>query len=329
MPEAADISRLRSERDAALARAIAAEDRVSALDRGDRRKPSAAATSAALARLREQRAGAASSAGEARDAAFAAAATARSATSASWLQQTPEEIVGKFSDRQPIRAAAGPPRNEIRGRRGAAPSCACGSSRTTSASPRRPTPSPTNEQVAPRPTGARVSTRRRTPATLTADAPTRAHGPALATRHGAYRAGYIVTATDARGRPTIAARLRWCSIRRRCPTEPPVPRADALPDRFVVLTYSAGRHDHTRSSAWPIPDDLALAPDAAAGRHLALARSGDREHRSCPTRCKLAARFRRRGRRRHGRAHSAAGAVRHRGLRSRPCDRRAQRHAAR
>ncbi|MDQ6830119.1 MAG: hypothetical protein M3081_14780, partial [Gemmatimonadota bacterium] len=71
----------------------------------------------------------------------------------------------------------------------------------------------------------------------------------LATAYGAYRASYIVRVTNPDA-PAVAA-----------PSEPPLARADALPDRFVILTYASGNKIHEVAGR-AIPDDLVLVPDA-------------------------------------------------------------------
>jgi hypothetical protein len=257
MPDASDITRLRTDRDAALARAIAAEDRVSALDRqiaqahrsGDQRM---------LGQAREQRADAAGNAKEARGAHAKLQESAFNGLSV-LLQQTPEAIVGKFSDQRPIVLL--PVRLETKyasSQRGIELRVRIFPDDISIAAP----PSAvTDEELA----DAEAYWRARVDAHAhpqDADRQRAYQGAwmALATRHGAYRAGYIVTAmtpVDIGAAPDALV-FNPPAV----PAEPPVPRADALPDRFVILTYSAGRQIHEVVGR-PIPDDLALAPNAA------------------------------------------------------------------
>ena len=81
----------------------------------------------------------------------------------------------------------------------------------------------------------------------------------LATRHGAYRAGYIIDATRPADPDAGAADLVFSAPA--APGEPSLPRADALPDRYVILTYASRKKVHEVVGR-PIPDDLVLAPDA-------------------------------------------------------------------
>jgi hypothetical protein len=89
---------------------------------------------------------------------------------------------------------------------------------------------------------------------------------AIATRYGAYRAGYVVRET----RPAL-----WTDLRKPPPlplvpptpvpsTEPRIARAAVLPDRFVIVGSFQGQTLPDVVGA-PIPDDLALAPDPAHG----------------------------------------------------------------
>jgi hypothetical protein len=81
----------------------------------------------------------------------------------------------------------------------------------------------------------------------------------LATRSGAYRASYVAAATRPTEPDVAPAALEFKTPV--APTEPPLARADLLPDRFVILTYAeATKIDEITGS--PIPDDLVLIPDA-------------------------------------------------------------------
>ena len=89
----------------------------------------------------------------------------------------------------------------------------------------------------------------------------------IATRYGAYRAGFVVRET----RPPL-----WTDLTKpppALPLTPPMPvasaeprlaRAEVLPDRFVIVGSFGGQVLPDVVGA-PIPDDLALAPDPAQG----------------------------------------------------------------
>jgi hypothetical protein len=83
---------------------------------------------------------------------------------------------------------------------------------------------------------------------------------ALAARHGGWRASWLVRAT----RPTnwdgkAAAPSALTFAAPPTPLVPPVARAAALPDRFVIRITALG--ETQTAVGRPIPDDLALAPD--------------------------------------------------------------------
>ncbi|MEP6689804.1 MAG: hypothetical protein ABJD07_01540 [Gemmatimonadaceae bacterium] len=248
MPDEPLVARLRDERDASLARAIAAEQRLRALDDAIA-QAERAGQERELVRLRGQRADAAGEAHGAReehaslrDRAFAGLVDLQALS--------PEAIVGAFSDRHPIVLL--PVRIETK------------FARAGQGTELRVRIFPDDISVAAPPSTVTVAERAAAEEYWRARADARAR-PAdadrrrvyegsfttLATRHGAYRASYIIGATEPAD-PVVAPAA---------PSEPPLPRADGLPDRFVVLTYANGNKVHEVVGR-PIPDDLVLAPDA-------------------------------------------------------------------
>jgi hypothetical protein len=88
---------------------------------------------------------------------------------------------------------------------------------------------------------------------------------AIATRSGAYRAGWVVRETrpsnwDDLTKPPLAMPLTFLPAVEAA--EPRIARADVLPDRFVI-TGTFGDQTFPDVVGAPIPDDLALAPDPA------------------------------------------------------------------
>jgi hypothetical protein len=87
---------------------------------------------------------------------------------------------------------------------------------------------------------------------------------ALAVSAGAYRASYIVRAIAPTNPDAASSDLQFPDPAP--PPAPPVPRADLLPDCFVVLTYAADPSDGvlrevSRAVGAAIPDDLVIGPD--------------------------------------------------------------------
>lgn len=257
MPDAVDLNQKRAKRDAALARAIAAEDRLDVLD-GQIAQAQRAGDRQRLTRLRAQREAAAAAAkgfrnahARLRDDAFSDLAVV--------LGQAPEAIVGRFSDRRPIVLL--PVRLETK------------FARTPRGAELRLRIFPDDLSIAAPPSAIADEEEADGRAYWRARVDARAHpGDAdrqrtyvgawttLATRHGAYRAGFIVTATTPVDVDVAPEALVFNPPP--APTEPPLPRADILPDRFVVLSYSGGVKVHEVVGR-PIPDDLVLGPDAA------------------------------------------------------------------
>jgi hypothetical protein len=248
MPQDSQVSRLRAERDASLARAIAAEERLHALDQAIA-QAERARQGDDLERLRGQRADAAGDARGARD----EHATLRDRAFAGLVDQlalSPEAIVGTFTDQHPIVLL--PVRIETK------------FARVGQGTELRVRIFPDDISIAAPPSAVTADERVAGETYWSARAASRAQpGDAerrrdyegawttLATRHGAYRASYIVNATNPED-PTPTPPP---------PAEPPLARADALPDRFVILTYAGGNKIHEVVGR-PIPDDLVLAPDA-------------------------------------------------------------------
>jgi hypothetical protein len=257
MPEADDLTARRAARDAALTRALAAEARLRALDEeiararraGDRQR---------VARLGAQRDEAAAEAKSARDV-HGRLRSAALDDLAAILQQTPETIVGRFSDRLPV--ALLPVRLETK------------FAQTPRGRELRVRIFPDDISIAAPPSAITDEEQLHGQAYWRARVDARAHpGNAdrqrayagawttLATRHGAYRAGFIVTALTPVDVDVAPEALVFDPPP--APTEPPLPRADILPDRFVILTYSGGAQIH-QVVGQAVPDDLVLAPDAA------------------------------------------------------------------
>ena len=86
-------------------------------------------------------------------------------------------------------------------------------------------------------------------------------------RHGEYRAGWIVRETrptnwdPSQGEPSPGADALVFPLPGD-PPDPPVPRAEALPDCFAVVLIAGDNVVRTEYGR-PVPDDLALGPDAA------------------------------------------------------------------
>ncbi len=250
MPQDSQVSRLRAERDASLARAIAAEERLRALDQ-EIARAERARQGDDLERLRGQRADAAGDARGARDE-HAALRERAFAGLADLLALSPEAIAGTFTDRHPIVLL--PVRIETK------------FARVGQGSELRVRMFPDDISIAAPPSAVTADERVAGETYWSARAASRAQpGDAgrrrdyegawttLATRHGAYRASYIVNVTN----PEDPAAAAAAGV----PAEPPLARADALPDRFVILTYAGGNRIHEVVGR-PIPDDLVLAPDA-------------------------------------------------------------------
>lgn len=256
MPEDPLISQLRDERDAALTRAIAAEQRLRALDEAILRAERARQGDL-LQRLRGQRADAVGDARGARDEhtklkerAFVELVDLNA--------KSHEVIVGEFSDRHPIVLL--PVRIETKFARvgqGTELRVRVFPDDISIAAP--PSAVTADERVAGEAYWSARAAARTNPGDVQSRINYEGSWTTLATRHGAYRASYIVSATKPENPEAAPGALVFNPPAE--PTEPPLPRADALPDRFVILTY-VGREKIDEVPGRPIPDDLVIAPDA-------------------------------------------------------------------
>jgi hypothetical protein len=259
MPQPQDISRLRARRDAAQAAAMAADEHLRRLDAAVSRAERAGQAQEA-ARLRAERA-ASALAGQAELATYARVRDEAFGQLVDWLAQTPEQIVEACSDDWPFVLL--PVRIETK------------FVRTSTGADLRVRFFPDEISVAA-PLGAVSEAERalgiaywraRAAARHEAGddskrAAYRGAWTALATEAGAYRAGYIVRATTPVNTGATPDDLQFPDPI--VPDEPPLARADLLPDRFVVLTYTAdpttrALREVNRAVGAPIPDNLMLA----------------------------------------------------------------------
>jgi hypothetical protein len=262
MPQPSDVSRLRARRDAALASAISAEERIRSLD--------AAIARAERAGRREE----AEHLGQERGIAERASRTGRANATRlddeafgglrDWLAQTPEQIIRTCTDEVPFVLL--PIRIETKFAKSAV------------GTELRVRFFPDDISIAAPPAALSDSDRAlgiaywraRAASRLIAgdEAARRAYQGAwttLATGVGAYRAGYVVRATAPQNPDAAPGDLVFLDSP--APDEPPIVRAELLPDRFVVLAYAAdpttrALHQVARAVGAPIPDNLMLAPEA-------------------------------------------------------------------
>src|SRR6266849_8141513 len=87
---------------------------------------------------------------------------------------------------------------------------------------------------------------------------------ALATRAGAYRGGFVVRSTAPLNPDAAPGDLTFPPPTTAGP--PPLPRADGLPDSFLVIAYfrdptTRVQSEVARVTGAPIPTDLVLGPD--------------------------------------------------------------------
>ncbi len=261
MPEPSAISALRASRDAALADAMAAEERVRALDaaiaqaeregrrddvtrlRGERVATNrrAIATRADYSRLRDQ--------------AFAALASS--------LNRSPESVVNKLTDQCPFVLLP------VRIETSFAPSPTGPTLRVrfypddiSLAPPLAPVS--TDEGKLGRAYWRKRAASRHAPRSRRARRGYETAWATLAARAGAYRAGWVVRATRPVNPDAAPSDLQFTDPAP--PTDPAVSRAALLPDRFVVIGFVADPTTHALRSVVkgvgaPIPDDLVIAPD--------------------------------------------------------------------
>jgi hypothetical protein len=262
--DANEIARLRRQRAASLAVAVAAEERKRAIEEEI---------------ARAARSGSSNTLGELREALATATATAQQsrATHADlretiavrlgeWLRQTPPDIVARMSDAAPFvllpvrietRFTQGARGTELRVRIypddiavGAPPDMLSKDERTAGEAYWR-------ARAAAAAAGAGAAEHKQYEGAWNA----------IATHHGEYRAGWIVRETRAtnwdpsQGEPSPGADALVFPLPGD-PSDPPVPRAEALPDCFAVVLI-AGDHVVRTEYGRPVPDDLALGPDAA------------------------------------------------------------------
>ena len=259
MPLPNHIARLRTQRDAALTAAIAAADRVRILD-GEIERAQRAGRERDLGRLREERA-AADSAGQRARAEHGRFADGALVGLGEWLGQTPEQIVEACSDEFPF--VLMPMRIETK------------FAATAAGTELRVRLFPDTISVAA-PLAAVTATERGLGEAYWRARAAARHEPAeaglrgayegawnaLISQVGAYRAGHVVRATAPENPDVPPQDLRFRDPEP--PQAPPVPRADLLPDRFVVLTYALVNgmlRQVTRAVGAAIPDDLAVGPD--------------------------------------------------------------------
>ena len=262
MPTPPTISQFRSQRDTALAAALASEARIRSIDTaiaGAQR----AGKLELVAQLQAERASTVQSAAASRLASTRYRQDALGGL-AQWLQQTPEQIVGACSSAHPFvllpvrletkfaRSPAGAPELRVR---------FFPDDISVASAP----PPPSDAEVSAGQTYWRArSSARLAPADTALASAYAGAWTALATRSGAYRAGFIVASTRPQNPDAASDNLVFTPPP--APTEPTLPRADVLPDRFVILTYSADPTTHAlqpinRVVGAAIPDDLVLAPD--------------------------------------------------------------------
>jgi hypothetical protein len=261
MSQPETITELRSRRDAALTTAIASQARGRALD-GAIARAQRAGRREAVRLLQEQRA-AAERAQQAANAEHTRLAGDALSELVDWVRQSPEESVAGCSDQFPFVLL--PVRMETK------------FTQTNGATELRVRFFPDQISVAPPLAAVSEAERGLGEPYWRARADAR-HNPtnpdlqrayqgawnALATAAGAYRASYVVRATMPLNPDAASSDLQFTDPA--SPGVPPVPRADLLPDRFVVLTYAADPtdgtlHEVSRTVGAAIPDDLVIGPD--------------------------------------------------------------------
>ena len=260
MPSPQDISRLRTQRDAALAAAVAAEERIRALDLAIARAQRSERV-AELTRLQAERA-AQGRAGERARADYSRLHDAALGELVAMLDQTPEQIVGACSDSFPFVLL--PVRLETK------------FARVGAATELRVRFFPDEIGIAP-PIAAssenertlgmsywRARTRSgQANGDVALEMAYRASWTALVAVAGPYRASYVVAATQPSNPGSPADELVFPE--NVTTSFAPIVRADSLPDRFVVLMYhrdptSRALNQVGRAIGAPIADNLVLAP---------------------------------------------------------------------
>jgi hypothetical protein len=261
MTQPETITDLRTRRDAALTSALAANAQVRALDaaivRAQRAGESDAVTKLEGERADAARAGLTASAEHARLTGEALSSLVE------WVRQSPEDTVAACSDRLPFVLL--PVRMETKFARvgdtaelrvrlfpddiGIAPPLAAISD--------------TERDLGEAYWRARVDSKQN-PGNADLRSAYEGAWSALAAVAGAYRASYVVRATAPANPDAASSDLQFDDPA--LPQTPPIPRAELLPDRFVVLTYTTnatdgGLHEVGRAVGAAIPDDLVVGPD--------------------------------------------------------------------
>jgi hypothetical protein len=261
MTQPETITDLRTRRDAALTSALAANAQVRALDaaivRAQRAGESDAVTKLEGERADAARAGLTASAEHARLTGEALSSLVE------WVRQSPEDTVAACSDRLPFVLL--PVRMETKFARvgdtaelrvrlfpddiGIAPPLAAISD--------------TERDLGEAYWRARVDSKQN-PGNADLRSAYEGAWSALAAVAGAYRASYVVRAIAPANPDAASSDLQFDDPA--LPQTPPIPRAELLPDRFVVLTYTTnatdgGLHEVGRAVGAAIPDDLVVGPD--------------------------------------------------------------------
>ncbi len=261
MPAPRDISRLRSERDAALASAIASEERITAIDRAIAHAVRAGRSDDA-ARLGDDRSRLQRSAQAARSE-YTRLDEAALGQLVEWSERSPEDIVAGCTDAFPF--VLFPIRLETKFARTGASTELRVRFFPDGIAVSSPLAPPTDVERALGVEYWRARVRFRHGQDDQSRAAYRGAWAALARHTGPHRAGYIVQATTPSNADALPDQLIFPEGSADGP--PPITRMQGLPDRFVVLLY---RRDPTtqalnqvaRAVGAPIPDTLVLAPNA-------------------------------------------------------------------
>ena len=261
MTQPETITDLRTRRDAALTSAIAANERLRALDAAIARAQRAG-ESDAVTKLEGERADA-TRAGQTASAEHARLAGEARSSLVEWVRQSPEDTVAACSDQLPFVLL--PVRMETK------------FARVGDTAELRVRLFPDDIGIAPPVAAVSDSERglgeaywrartdaKQNPGNTDLRSAYEGAWNALAAAAGAYRASYIVRATTPANPDAAASDLQFNDPAP--PQTPPVPRAELLPDRFVVLTYATNAaegslHEVGRAVGAAIPDDLVVGPD--------------------------------------------------------------------
>jgi hypothetical protein len=261
MAQPETITDLRTRRDAALTTTIASDERVRVLDAAIAQAQRAGQNNE-VTRLQSQRAEA-QRAQQTASAEHQRLAGAALSALVAWVQQSPEAVVATCSDQLPCVLL--PVRMETK------------FARVGDATELRVRLFPDDIGIAPPLAAVSDSERglgeaywraradaKHNPANATLRSAYQGAWNALATAAGAYRASYIVRATTPANPDAASSDLHFPDPAP--PQTPPIPRAELLPDRFVVLAYATNPADGSlrevnRAIGAAIPDDLVIGPD--------------------------------------------------------------------